>query len=87
MKYGGLRFTNAQRLRAFGVSEVSARGKLLRSETQKHQRQNWQWDCPRTGLARAKELAQRRAALRAARIKGNGQDMSRTTRDSKTSGN
>ena len=78
MTFASLRFSDAQRLRSFGINEDSVYGPLLACKTKKQHGQFWPWACPRQGLTGSRDWVQPLIDMRAAFRKVNGDEPSFT---------
>ena len=75
MTCASLRFSDAQRIRSFGINEDSVHGTLLNCKTKKQHGQFWPWACPREGVTGSRMWVQPLLDMRTTfrRINGNDQ--------------
>ena len=72
MTYASLRFSDAQRIRSFGINEDSAHGALLNCKTKKQHGQFWPRACPREGVTGSRMWVQPLLEMRTAFRMNNG---------------
>ena len=73
--YDSMRFSEVQRVKAFGTNDDSVNGALRRSKTKKPHCRNWPWAFQRMGIAGSRDWAQPILELRTAYEKVNGRQM------------